>query len=111
MMARGFTLIEVMVSFTLLSVVLAASYQGYAQGPESDARAQIRIESVQKAEARLAVVRAGIAPLQAAERRDGPWRETVTIEPGPVPALWQVSVEVAHDGHGPVRLDTMVLLP
>lgn len=111
MTARGFTLIEVIVSFTLLSLVLAASYRGYAQGPESDARAEVRLAAIARAETVIAGLRAGAVPLRTQQTEDGPWRNEIRVAAGQVPDLWEVAVQVTRNGHGPVTLETMVMTP
>lgn len=102
----GFTLLETLVAFTLLSVVLAASYAGFDQGLNADRRVAVRLAAIRRAEDLVAALRADVEPDPPAEG----WTEVVDVTPGAVPGLLEVIVTVRGPGGGDFALATSVLV-
>ena len=81
----GFTLVEVLVAFTIVTIVLAALYQAIAGAYRGYARAQVREQTLALARAQLEAV--GIeGPLQSGE-------STGTYATG---VVWHLTVEPAE---------------
>ena len=90
----GFSLVEVLVAFTLLATVLSASYRGLAAGARTEAIATTRIVAVQRAESLIAEARAGAEPF---ERRDGAWTERLRVLDTGQPGLQKIEAEIVHN--------------
>jgi general secretion pathway protein I len=112
----GFTLVEVLVAFAIVTIVLAALYQAIAGAYRGYARAQVREQTLALARAHLEAV--GIeGPLQ-------PGESTGTYATG---VVWRLAVEpvetasyrgrafrilleaLDHEGHPSLRLETFKL--
>jgi general secretion pathway protein I len=106
---RGFTLIEVLVAFVLLSLVLATSFELFTTGMRRAVDLEERSRALAVAQARMAS--AGVeSPLKegstAGQTEDGKYRWTVTITR---------SAEGAAEAHQPIatpyglyRIETVV---
>lgn len=55
-MRKGFTLIEMMISITILSVMILFLYQSYASLNDSNALYKMKVESIKKIEAKKRVI-------------------------------------------------------
>ena len=118
----GFTLIEALVAFVIVSLVLGAGYAGMAGGLRAATRAEDALGKLARAEATLARIGPEI-PLAGGETvlAGEPWGVTVAIEPHrPADALlWErlglrpyaVSVTVAGGEGAPVTLETLRVGP
>lgn len=120
---RGFTLLEVLVAFTLLALVLGAAYAAMGTGLRAQARSAEVADGVSRAQSALA--RLGRDwPLTPGEQRfrDGDWVTAVTIAPyrrqdrqrwqelGLQPLRVAVSVR-SPSGRQAARLETLRLGP
>ncbi len=85
--SRGFTLLEVLIAFAILTVSLAAVYEVLASGARRSARLSERMPALALAESLLAehVVRPLDTPSSQSGTK-GPYRWTVTIAPSPTNA-------------------------
>jgi len=117
---RGFTLIEALVAFVIVSLVLGAGYAGMAGGLRAAARAEEALEKLARAEATLARIGPEI-PLAEGETvvAGEPFAVTVAIAPHrPRDALlwerlgarpYEVAVSVSGGTGAPVVLETLRL--
>ncbi len=117
----GFTLLEVLIAFAVLSMTLIAAYQLLGTGLRGSERAERATLALLAAESKLAEI-GGSAPLRAG-RSGGAlgggyrWRAEVRRhrEPAATPgsalpvAAYQVSVTVSWGAAGSVTLDTLRL--
>jgi general secretion pathway protein I len=114
----GFTLIEVIVAFAIVTTVLAALYQAIAGAWRGFARSQVREETLALARAQLEVI--GVEePLQAGERSGTyatgtAWQ--LVVEPAATASsrgrAFRVKLDVLDDGGKPLlRLETFKLVP
>ncbi len=115
----GFTLLEVLIAFAVLSMTLIAAYQLLGTGLRGSERAERATLALLAAESKLAEI-AGSAPLRAGRSGgalgDGyRWRAEIrrhrAAEPDtalPV-AAYEVSVTVSWGAAGSVTLDTLRL--
>jgi len=79
---RGFTLLEVLVAFTLLALVLGAAYAAMGGALTAQTRAEIAAEGLSRAESALARLGRDWPLTEGIQRRnDGGWRTDVTIRP------------------------------
>jgi prepilin-type N-terminal cleavage/methylation domain-containing protein len=112
----GFTLIEVVVAFTIVTIILAALYQAVAGAWRGFARTQVREETLALARAQLEAI--GIEePLQPGERSGTyptgtAWR--LTVEPAATVSsrgqAFRVLLETQDAGGKPLlRLETFKL--
>src|SRR5262249_53970298 len=112
----GFTLVEVLVAFAIVTIVLAALYQAIAGAYRGYARAQVREQTLALARAHLEAV--GIeGPLQPGESTGTyatgvVWR--LTVEPVETASYrgraFRILLEALdHEGHTPLRLETFKL--
>jgi type II secretion system protein I len=112
----GFTLIEVVVAFAIVTIVLAALYQAIAGAWRGFARTQVREETLVLARAQLEAI--GVEePLQPGEHSGTyetgvAWR--LTVEPAGTASFrgraFRVQLEALDAGGKPVlRLDTFKL--
>jgi general secretion pathway protein I len=112
----GFTLIEVVVAFAIVTIILAALYQAIAGAWRGFARTQVREETLVLARAQLEAI--GVEePLQAGERSGTyasgvAWR--LTLEPAGTASsrgrAFQVVLEALDAGGKPLlRLETFKL--
>jgi prepilin-type N-terminal cleavage/methylation domain-containing protein len=108
--ARGFTLLETLVAFAMLSVVLAAAYAAMGSAGRAAGAGGDRLDALARAENALA--RAAAAPLSAGavRRAEGDWVETVTVAPFPSRAtpLWRVEARAEHAGGAAATLATVM---
>lgn len=116
---RGFTLLEVLVAFTVLALVLGAAYGAMSSGLRATTRSGEALTALARAESVLARVGPEI-PLQtgAWSEREGDWIAEVDITAHGSAQTWQsvgqqpllVSVAI-RDGSGgqAVRLSTLRL--
>lgn len=132
--ARGFSLLEVLVAFVVLSLALAVIMRIFSQGMSSVGESEHHARAVMLAESKLALLGAGI-PLEEGETSGDSedqlhWRVRLTAydpdklkaikdgqpQPPPLPVrLLQVEVEVswgaAHAAPRRIRLVTVKLAP
>lgn len=118
---QGFTLIEVLAAFVILSLTLASAYAAFTGGLRWERRAGETASAVLLARSHL--VEAGISrPLAAGVTEetlaDGRMLRTTIEEVEPVPTegirrlvAWQVTVEITAPGAAPVRLSELKLAP
>ena len=104
---RGFTLLEVLVAFTLLSLVLSAAYASMGAGTNAMARAGDGLEGLARAESHMNRL-GGDIPIQEGVREtrvDG-WTLTIGIRPAAVQGQmvypenlpWHIVVSAAPPG-------------
>jgi general secretion pathway protein I len=125
--AGGFTLIEVLVAFTLAAVLLAAVLQAVSGALRSHHAGEAYTRAALAAESMLAEAVLGAGGERALEgdlARDPGYRYRIREEPYPGDSLgsveglpiaaWQVTVEVLFDlpgGPGRISLTTLALRP
>ncbi len=119
---RGFTMIEALVAFVIVSLVLGAGYAGMAGGLKATARAEDALDKLAQAEAVLARIGVEI-PLDPGETvlAEEPWEIRVAIEAHrrDDALLWDrlglrpyaVAVSVSGGTGAPVTLETLRLGP
>lgn len=92
---RGFTLIEVLVAFTIAAIMLLALMEGTSRGMRSIAAAEARLDLLAHAENALALVGAEI-PLEpgvyGGREADHGWRVEITLADDPVPEDLRISI-------------------
>lgn len=106
--AQGFTLIEVLVAFTILSLSLVALYQGFSVGLKTSQRAERVHMAVALAKSQLARVGTEVVlDGQGAQGTyDGGYRWRIEAEPFELPeenkylVPYQVTVSVIDDRNG-----------
>jgi len=117
--ARGFTLLEVIVAFTILSIALAALLQAFATGMKSLSAAQASATSVLHARSKLDEVGVSLALKEgesSGEFEDGyVWKVRIARAGGdddvvdPIALAYRVEVEVTGPGGGALTLTTLRL--
>mgnify|MGYP006422763553 CR=1 FL=1 len=126
---RGFTLIEVVVAFTIMAIALAALFQAFSTGVRGSRAVEIRGQLLARAEARLAMVGTAIplAPgrhegeVAATPVGGGTWRVTIRPDPNadtrlaesrrPGLRLYNVTVQVRAPDGATETLTTLRLGP
>ena len=115
--SEGFTLVEVLVGFTILSLFIATAFQAFSMGAESSIRAELRAKAQILAQSQLEALAAGerLEPGES-ERQivlDG-GTQTLTrhmqVEPGTLAGSLIASVRVAWDG-GEVDMRALLVDP
>lgn len=104
---RGFTLLEVLVAFTLLALVLGAAYASMGAGAKSAARAGDGLEGLARAESFMSRL-GGDIPLKEGllEVREDGWILTANVKRfsvrgqilAPLATPWHVVVSAAPSG-------------
>lgn len=85
--SEGFTLIEVLVGFTILNLFIATAFQAFSMGAESSGRAEMRTKAYILAQSQLEALAAG-------ERLEPGESERQTVLDGEAQALtWHTQVE------------------
>jgi general secretion pathway protein I len=114
--AAGFTLLEVLVAFAILSIAIVASIQGFAQGLRLLKTAGDHQQAMLLADQK---VREVVTPTEEQKSgTEGPftWERTITVDPtpelarAPATARWKVyriTVRVDWDGTRRVELATL----
>jgi general secretion pathway protein I len=121
---RGFTLLEVVIAFTLLAAVLAVVLRLFSEGASGTVRAERRTIAVLHAESKLAeIVATTSEPGEAKGKFADSYQWTATVQPrdeqrlGDLPpalVALQVTVTVTAPGEDAARgvsLDTIHLVP
>ncbi len=115
---RGFTLLEVLVAFTLLSLVLGAAYASMGAGTKAVIRAGDGLEGLARAESFMNRLGSDVQLERGLlERREDGWTLTATIRPStvrgqlvaPQSVPWHIVVSASPPGQrAPViRLETL----
>jgi len=112
----GFTLLEVLVAFAILSVAIVASIQGFAQGLRLLRTAGDHQQAILIADQKIREI---VTPMEEQKSgTEGPftWERTITVDPTPeltsVAAtarwkLYRITVRVDWDGTRHVELATL----
>ena len=112
----GFTLLEVLVAFAILSVAMVASIQGFAQGLRLLRTAGDHQQAILIADQKIREI---VTPMEEQKSgTEGPftWERTITVDPTPeltsVAAtarwkLYRITVRVDWDGTRRVELATL----
>jgi general secretion pathway protein I len=116
----GLSLIEVLLSLTILLMSLAAIGQLVDMGSERGIEARFHVRGTRLAQAKMAEVEAGVVPADTGGQGgfeiedDVAWSWVVESQPAGPPGLYQVTVRVTRDFRGrpfEVVLSQMIMDP
>ncbi len=114
----GFTLLEVLVAFAILSVAVVASIQGFAQGLRLLKHAGDHQHAMLLADQKIREVVSPVAEKTSGTEGPFSWERTITVDPTPelarvrATAAWRVYrivVTVGWAGKRQVELATLVI--
>ncbi|MGF1447127.1 MAG: type II secretion system protein J [Pikeienuella sp.] len=113
----GFTLLEVMVAFVIVSLVLGGAYAAMTSATRATLRADMALAALTRAEGALARIGADIPAVPGSQRleEDG-WDILVEISTHPASepalglALVEVAVTLSRDGSSATRLSSLRLV-
>jgi Tfp pilus assembly protein PilV len=108
---RGLSLLEVILSLTILLLAMVAIGKLVESGTDRGASARAQIRGTRLAQSKMAEVEAGLIPLSSSSTGTGPtsgqfegddaaWSFQVTPEPAGPPNLYTVTVTVSRDMQG-----------
>jgi Tfp pilus assembly protein PilV len=102
--SAGFSLFEVVIALAIFVASITAIGQLVSSGVRGAVRSRLQTHAVLRCESKMAEVVAGITPLQSVSDipfpDDSSWTSSVSIQPGPHPDLYLVSVVVSHFSTG-----------
>jgi hypothetical protein len=100
----GFSLFEVVIALAIFVGSIAAIGQLVSSGVWGAVRSRLHTQAVLRCESKMAEVVAGITSLQSTGDLpfpdDASWTSSVSIQPGPHPDLYLVTVAVNHPASG-----------